>query len=553
MTSHVLNVSRRVPIRALVAGLVALLIAVLLPATSADARPSGKHHSCERRTNDTYRELLECITLRGVREHQAALQRIADRNGSTRASGTPGYDASADYVARTLKKAGYEVTRQEFDFGFFELLNTAMSINGVALEPTDPITGEGEYDVLEYSGNGDVTGAVLIPTNDVVVPIGDSPANTSSSGCEPEDFPVPPADAPAVSLVQRGTCPFAQKALNAQAAGYEGVIVFNEGQPGRDGVVLGTLGADVVGQMQIPVVGISYERGAALVEGGDATVDVSVEATSEIRTTENVLAESRKGDPDNVVMAGAHLDSVVVGPGIQDNGTGSAALLETALHMAKVRPVNKLRFAWWGAEEANLIGSTEYVGGLSEEELGQIALYLNYDMIGSPNYIFMTLDADESTFPAPAPPPAGSVAIEDLFESFYTWKGQPYDDTAFDGRSDYQPFINSGIPAGGLFTGAEVEKTPEQEAIWGGTAGEQFDPCYHLACDTFDNVSRKALRINSDAVAFAMLTYAYSTEDVNGVPGKPVPGKPINLPEPAGPEGTFGSTDGGGAHQHAAE
>jgi Zn-dependent M28 family amino/carboxypeptidase len=174
-------------------------------------------------------------------------------------------------------------------------------------------------------------------------------------------------------------------------------------------------------------------------------------------------------------------------------------------------------------------------------------------MIGSPNYIFMTLDADESTFAAPAPPPPGSIAIEDLFESFYMWKGQPYDDTAFDGRSDYQPFINNGIPAGGLFTGAEVEKTPEQEAIWGGTAGEQFDPCYHLACDTFENNSNKALRINSDGVAFAMLTYAYSTEDVNGVPGKPVPGKPINLPEPAGPEGTFGSTDGGGAHQDPAE
>jgi Zn-dependent M28 family amino/carboxypeptidase len=141
--------------------------------------------------------------------------------------------------------------------------------------------------------------------------------------------------------------------------------------------------------------------------------------------------------------------------------------------------------------------------------------------------------------------PEGSTAIEDLYESYYTLVGEPYDDTAFDGRSDYQAFIENGIPAGGLFTGAEEIKTEQQEAIWGGTAGEQFDPCYHLACDTFDNVDLHALDVNSDLIAFAMLTFAYSTESVNGVPGKRVPGQPLTLPEPAGPEGTFVESDGG--------
>ena len=118
------------------------------------------------------------------------------------------------------------------------------------------------------------------------------------------------------------------------------------------------------------------------------------------------------------------------------------------------------------------------------------------------------------------------MAIEDLYESYYTLVGEPYDDTAFDGRSDYEAFIQAGIPSGGLFTGAEEIKTPEQEAIWAGTAGEQFDPCYHEACDTFGNVDLHALEVNSDLIAFAQLTFAYSTESVNGVPGKKVPGPP---------------------------
>ena len=180
------------------------------------------------------------------------------------------------------------------------------------------------------------------------------------------------------------------------------------------------------------------------------------------------------------------------------------------------------------------------MNGLSVAERDKIALYLNFDMVGSPNYIFMVYDGDTSSFPAPPgiPIPAGSVQIEDTFESFYTLSGEPYDDTQFSGRSDYQAFILNGIPAGGLFTGAEVPKTAEQQAIWGGTTGAQFDPCYHLACDTFDNVNLHALEVNADAVAFAVLTYAYSTQTVNGVVGKKVPGN-FTIPAPAGPEGTF--------------
>ena len=262
----------------------------------------------------------------------------------------------------------------------------------------------------------------------------------------------------------------------------------------------------------------------------------------QILPTSNVLAEKTGKNDDNVVMAGAHLDSVLDGPGINDNGSGSAALLEAAEQLANIKPQNTMRFAWWGAEESGLVGSTNYVNGLSQAEKDRIALYLNFDMVGSPNYIFMVYDGDQSSFPPPVgvPIPDGSVQIEDLFESFYTLKGEPYDDTQFSGRSDYQAFIVNNIPAGGLFTGAEVVKTAEQAAIWGGTVGAQFDPCYHAACDTFANNNDHALDVNSDAIGFAILTFAYSTETVNGVPGARVPGQgKSDLPAPAGPQGTF--------------
>ena len=181
---------------------------------------------------------------------------------------------------------------------------------------------------------------------------------------------------------------------------------------------------------------------------------------------------------------------------------------------------NQVRFAWWGAEESGLVGSTRYVDGLSTEEVAAIALYLNFDMIGSPNFVRFVYDGDDSDGVGAGPAPAGSAQIEKLFERFYDARGLAYEGTDFSGRSDYGPFIAMGIPAGGLFTGAEGIKTPEQAAIYGGTAGDAYDPCYHLACDTFDNVNLEVLDQNADAVAYATLQYAMNTRDVNGVRGK---------------------------------
>jgi Zn-dependent M28 family amino/carboxypeptidase len=188
--------------------------------------------------------------------------------------------------------------------------------------------------------------------------------------------------------------------------------------------------------------------------------------------------------------------------------------------MASVTPQNKVRFAWWGAEEAGLFGSFSYVISLFPIELTKVALYLNFDMIGSPNHGFFIYDGNDSDAEGAGPGPAGSAEIEKTFERYFTSVGVPFKGTDFTGRSDYGPFILVGIPSGGLFTGAEGTKTEEEAALWGGTAGEPYDPCYHQPCDTFVNNNNFALEVNSDAIAYAVLEYAMSTAAVNGNKGQ---------------------------------
>jgi Zn-dependent M28 family amino/carboxypeptidase len=434
---------------------------------------------------------------------------IANAYGGTRVSSSDGYDASVDYVADQIAAAGYDVTVQEFSFPFFQELEPAV-LEQIAPVPTVyPYFDVAGFATMEYSGSGDVT--ALAEGVDLILPPADA-ADTSTSGCEASDFAgFTPGN---IAVIQRGTCSFALKAQNAHAAGAVGVIIFNEGQPGRTAAFLGTLGGPGA---TVPAVGAAFAVGEELAAGG-VTVRMFVNATSETRMSENVIAETPGGRDDRVVVVGAHLDSVAAGPGIQDNGSGSAAILEVAIQMAElgIEPRNKVRFAWWGAEESGLVGSTFYVGNLSKREIKNIALNLNFDMIGSPNFVRFVYDGDGSATPLSGP--NGSANIEQVFLDYFADEagGLPTEPTAFDGRSDYGPFIAVGIPAGGLFTGAEGIKTEEEVEIYGGTAGDQYDPCYHLACDTFDNISLEALDQNSDATAHAVMTFAMTTSSVNG-------------------------------------
>jgi Zn-dependent M28 family amino/carboxypeptidase len=318
------------------------------------------------------------------------------------------------------------------------------------------------------------------------------------------------------------------------------VIIFNN----ISGLLLGTLGTPGI---NVPVIGISLALGEELAQIAGLEVHLVTNTVSEFRTTRNVIAETPTGDPNRVIVVGAHLDSVTAGPGINDNGSGSGTILEVAEVFAQqVRENrNKLRFMWYGAEELNLLGSAFYVNSLSQAERNKIELMLNFDMIGSPNFVRFVYDGNNSAFPPGTggvqAGPTGSGAIEQVFLDYFASQGLANAPTPFNGRSDYGPFIGVGIPAGGLFTGAEGIKTLAQAEVYGGTAGQQYDPCYHQACDTFDNNSNTALDQMSDAVAHAVLLFSKRNFDKN----------PLVDPAPVTTTGTGGS--GGGLHDHEEE
>ncbi|UYM07490.1 M28 family metallopeptidase [Solicola gregarius] len=206
----------------------------------------------------------------------------------------------------------------------------------------------------------------------------------------------------------------------------------------------------------------------------------------------NITAELAGADPSRVVMLGGHLDSVDAGAGINDNGSGSAGELATALAFAEANPNPSVtvRFAWWGAEEQGLLGSSHYVDSLDAAELDRIDVYLNFDMIGSPNGGYFVYDGDD--------------AVEGTFNEFLATRDIQTAPTTVGGRSDHAAFEDAGVPIGGLFTGAEGTKTEEEAQLWGGTAGEPYDPCYHSECDTTANIDPTMLDNMSDAMSYTV-------------------------------------------------
>jgi Zn-dependent M28 family amino/carboxypeptidase len=519
-----------------VLGLVlALLVAFGVVGTAAMAIPT-----------DTT-ALRNAVSVERIMKHERAFQDIADANGGTRVTGTRGYDRSAAYVKKQLKAAGYNVTVQEFTHPFFRVL-TPTTFSQTAPTPKPYVEGTGEgteenppgyFNLMAYSGSGNLVDAQVVPTNDIQISDGAPPntfeANTSDSGCEasdvanePNDFVAASETEPQVALIQRGTCSFRLKAENAQAKGYDAAIIFNEGQEGRQDVIgggLGGLGVD------IPVLSTSFAVGQELYEASPgARVSISATTIAEERTTSNVIADYPDGRTDRTLMVGAHLDSVPEGPGINDNGSGVAGILEIALQMKKlhINPTNHVRFAFWGAEESSppQWGSQAYLEELSAAEREGIALYLNFDMIGSPNFVRFVYDADVPTLPFGAPAPEGSGQIEQVFLEYFASQNLATEPIPFDGRSDYQSYFEEGIPAGGLFSGSEGIKTEDQAKIplpgreelegYSGTAGEPYDPCYHKECDDIDNLNQTSIEQLADGAAHATLTFAQTTSAVSG-------------------------------------
>jgi Zn-dependent M28 family amino/carboxypeptidase len=495
--------------RALALALVAVLLTGLLAPVASGAPPGEIQQT---------KGFRKAVTLAGVREHQAAFQSFSDALGGNRVGGSAAYDASRDYVMERMGDAGYDVSLHEFTF-LYNADATPPIFQQLTPSAVNYVDGV-DFTSMTFSPNGDHTAGVTAV--DLTLP--PSPVPSSTSGCEAADYAGFPAGT--IALVQRGTCTFGQKADLAAAAGAVAVIVFNEGQPGRTARVDGTLGGPVAHNS--PVIGTTFAIGEDLANNvlngpTGSTARVRVDRDFEERTTHNVIAETPDGDPNRVVVIGAHLDSVSRGPGINDNGSGSAAILEIAeVFAAQDRePRNKLRFMWFGAEEFGLLGSDAYVDSLSAAERDQIEMMLNFDMVGSPNMVRFVYDGDNSAFPVTpgqvqAGPP-GSGEIERVFADYFDALGLMSEPTPFSGRSDYGPFISAmpGIPAGGLFTGAEGIKTAQQAATYGGVAGQQYDPCYHLACDTFAGTGLGAPWIGltgldqmSDAAAHAVLLFS---------------------------------------------
>ena len=442
-------------------------------------------------------------TLRGrikadaMMAHLQKLQDIADAHDGNRSLGTAGYDASVDYVATTLRDKGFDVATPEFEVRLAFAEDPQLTVGGATIEAKP----------LEYT-IGTPDGGVFGPL--VAARVEDTP------GCTAADYDGLPVRG-AVVLVDRGTCPFTQKQSAAAERGAVALVVANN----EDGDEMGgTLGEE--SNVKIPVVSVDKASGERLrAAPGDTTL--KLKAGVEVKKTRNVIAQTKTGSTSDVVMAGAHLDSVKEGPGINDNGSGVAAVLETALQLGPSPDVqNAVRFGFWGAEEMGLKGSNNYVESLDVEALKDIALYLNFDMLGSPNPGYFTYDGDQSVAPSPRNPtprvPEGSAGIERTFVAYLEQAGKSAQDTGFDGRSDYDGFTMAGVPAGGLFSGGEEKMSREQAELWDGSADEPFDPNYHKKSDTLDHIDRKALEINGAGVGYVVGLYAQDQRGRNGVP-----------------------------------
>lgn len=423
------------------------------------------------------------ISAAAIGQHLEALEAIADANGGVRTAGTAGYEASVQYVAEQLRGLGYAVETPEFEMATFAEEPGA----SIAVDVGGPSFAAGpDFHAMIYSAGGDVTAAVT------AVGFGDG----QEGGCAPADFDG--FTRGTIAVAPPGPCFRRQVVLNAVAAGASALVVsypqWPEGEVRRPTLL-------TPDGMEIPALSATGAVGDALRAAAGAGTQVQISVRTEIHRSmvHNVIAESR-AVADRVVMLGGHLDSVHDGPGINDNGSGSAALLEVARVLAEEHPGVRARFAFWAGEEFGLLGSRAYVASLDGDALGEIAAYLNFDMLGSTNFVPFVYDT-----PNAAP---GSAGIADFLVDFLEAAGVGAERHDIGGASDHASFDEVGIPTGGIFSGATELKTDAQAASFGGTAGESLDACYHLACDTVSNVNPEQVANFGQAAAALALAIA---------------------------------------------
>jgi len=424
------------------------------------------------------------MSLEGLQETLKKLQEIADENGGTRAIESTGYNASIEYIRSQLEgNPELSLSVQPFSMSLTIPLGEPSLTSETASEELVSYVFGTDFDPMPNSGAGEATGLLY------VVP---------EFGCYEEDF----ADFPpkSIALVSRGNCTFVEKVSFAEAAGAVGVLMYNN----EAGLFIGSLGPE---PRSIPVFALSAEAGnkfSSLPEG--TTVDMIYPAEIQTIYTSNLIAETKSGNPDSVIVVGSHLDSVIAGPGINDNGSGSSANLEMAKNFKpeNLEFVNRVRFIWYGAEERGLVGSTFYVNSLDATEKAKIALNLNFDMLGSPNFQRGILNGTSADDPIRH----GSTLIMESFIEFFDSQNLTWELLEFTGRSDYGPYLEAGIPAGGIETGAEKIKDMEGRTLFGGMANVPYDPCYHQPCDTYENINFDVLLEMTQAAAYSLEYFA---------------------------------------------
>ena len=405
--------------------------------------------------------------------HLRALAGVGARNRGTRAAGTPGGVATEELIASRLRAAGWSVRFEPVGFPFFDERRPPV----VALPGGRRLRAGNDVRTLTYSAGGAARAPVQV--------VG---GGRPDAGCRAGDWRGFPRGR--IALARRGVCPFAAKARRAQAAGAAALLVDDRASTGDRGPVTGTLGAPGV---RIPVVALDAAAGAAVARAR-GPVRVRVDAVSERRTARNVIGELPGTEGRRVVMAGAHLDSVPDGPGVNDDGSGVAGLLALAARLgAAPRPRDTVRLGFWTAEELGLYGSRRHVAALPAAERRRLRSYVNLDMIASPNAVLETY---------------GAGATEAALRRALDARGPAPARTSLGGASDHAAFQRAGVEVGGVFTGASERVGAAEARRFGARAGRPADPCYHRACDTLANADRPMLERVTDAVEVALRSLA---------------------------------------------
>jgi len=446
-------------------------------AASANAAPRDANPTaCANRVNNTPQKLVDCVNQTDLWAHMVKFQQIADANPGadghpSRNSGEPGYKASADYVADVMRAAGYNVTLQEYKFHYFSFVGTPV-MDEVSPTPHSFTVGT-DFNPGQVKGS---TTAQLQPAGGIIVPA--TPTPSSASGCATSDFSgFVPGN---IALIQRGTCTFAQKVANAQAAKASAVVIFNEGNstPDRTGLFSGSL----AGTETIPVLFVPYAVGTQLltqyVPGSAPKLTINVNLIDDPNRSDwNVIADSKGGDPNNILVIDAHLDAIY-GAGMLDNASGSATILDIAQQLKNTNTRNKLRFIWFGGEELGLLGSDYYVNVNPPADLASIKFDLDADVTATPNYVAGVLDPKDgvqlfSRDPGTPMPPsifAPSAIARDYGIAYLNSIGKNNILFSADGTDAFM-FQQAGIPASGVLTGQDCCKLASDVSLFGGYEG----------------------------------------------------------------------------------